>query len=103
MTTLVLFSLPNGAEVIAKHISAAADGFIVEHPLVLRPFQNPSGQPMLDLFPHSLANPDGEHQFFASQILSKSMEIPEALQKAYLERTSNIIIASAMDDLERMK
>lgn len=103
MSNLVLFSLPNGAEVIAKQVSVAADGIIVDHPLIIRPIQKAPGQYALDLFPHSLANPEGEHLFYTSQLLSKSMTVPEQLEKAYLERTSSIILASAMNDLERIQ
>lgn len=100
--SLILFTLPNGAEVIGGIKTNTDTVVTVSHPLVIRPIQKSPGQYALDLFPHSLANPEGDHQFTWSQILSRSLHIPDMLQKAYTERTSSIILASALDDIEKM-
>jgi hypothetical protein len=100
---LVLFMLPNGAEVIGKKIYTDADGISVSHPLVLQPqITEGSQQYTLRLFPHSLSNPEGTHYFHSAQILSRSDNIPAQLEKVYLERTSSIILSSALDQMERM-
>jgi hypothetical protein len=100
---LALFSIVGGHEIIGKIETEVYDGSYItlEHPLVIRPVQKAPGQYALDLFPHSLTNPEGKHKFYTAQMVSRSVEIPEMLEKAYTERTSSIILASAMDQLER--
>jgi len=100
MTDQILFSLPGGAELIAKVVAHDANFIVVEHPLVIRPIQRQNGEYALDLFPHSLANPEGEHKFFRAQIVSQSVDVPEQLAKAYQERTSSIIIAQTLNEWE---
>lgn len=101
MSTHVLFSLINGAEIVGKVVSDTTDTLSLEHPLVIRPIQKQSGGMALDLFPHSLANPEGTHAFNKGQILSVSAELPDQLEKAYMERTSKIILAGALANLEK--
>lgn len=100
---LVLFTIVGGHEIISKLDNESLDGtyLVVEHPLVIRPVQKAPGQYALDLFPHSLTNPEGKHKFNTTQIVSRSVEIPDMLSKAYTERTSNIILASVLDEMER--
>lgn len=102
---LALFTTIGGHEVIGKVTSEVYDGTSVtlEHPLVIRPIEKAKGQWALDLFPHSLSDPEGEHKFFVSAMVSRAVKIPEMLVKAYTERTSSIILASALDQMERMK
>ena len=97
---LLLISLPNGAELIGRVIKITDEAIVLEHPLVIRPIQRGPNDMALDLFPHSLASPDGEHAFTRRQILSEAMSIPAPLEKAYLERTSGIILSTQMDKLE---
>lgn len=100
---LALFALPNGAEVIGAIDSEAYDQseIVLEHPLVIRPIQKKDGGLALDLFPHSLSNPEGKHTFYLGQILSRSKDIPAQLEKAYLERTSRIILSGVLDAMEK--
>jgi hypothetical protein len=100
-TELALFALPNGAEVIGA-VTEHNPGFTItlEHPLVIRPIQKKDGGLALDLFPHSLSNPEGKHIFFINQLLSRSESIPAQLEKAYLERTSRIILSGVLDAME---
>lgn len=102
---LALFVIIGGHEIIGKIEAESYDGksITVEHPLVVRPVQKSPGQYALDLFPHSLTNPEGKHEFFTSAIVSRCKQVPEMLSKAYTERTTSLILASAMDDIERMK
>lgn len=99
---LTLFTIIGGHEIIGKLHQAAANVLRVEHPLVIRPVQRAPNDFVLDFFPHSLANPEGVHEFNTSAIVSISTEMPTELEKAYTERTTNIILSSALDDLERM-
>lgn len=103
---LKLFTIIGGHELIAKVVSGelTAGGnspVTISHPLVIRPIQKAPGQYALDLFPHSLANPDGDHEINTGTIVTISKVIPKMLEDAYLERTSSIILASAMDEIER--
>lgn len=99
---IALFSLPNGAEVVGAVVEHNPGVTItLEHPLVLRPFQKPDGGWTLDLAPHSLANPDGKHIFNEQQIMSRSQNVPANLEKAYLERTSKIILSGVLDAMEK--
>jgi hypothetical protein len=93
----ILFSLPNGAELIGKVVEETTEAYTIDQPLAIRPVQKVPGQFVLDLFPHSLTNPEGKHKFSKSQLLSISLEIPDMLEKAYNERTSSIIINGAVD------
>lgn len=101
MAQYTLFSLINGAEVIGKVTGDTDTTVTLEHPLVVRPIQKQGGGLALDLFPHSLAEPEGEHVFNKVQILSTSVTVPGALEKAYVERTSKIILAGALANLEK--
>lgn len=102
MSQLILFQLIGGHELIGKKTGTVSNGFILEHPLVIRPIQKAPGQYALDLFPHSLANPEGQHIFYNTAIVSTSVEIPKMLSDAYNERTSAIILAGAVDAFERL-
>lgn len=99
----MLFVLGNGAELIGKIDAMSYDGadVVIEHPLVIRPIQKGPNQYALDLFPHSLANPEGKHKFSRSMMVSESQEIPDMLERAYIERTSKIVLSHALDDLEK--
>lgn len=101
---LILFSLANGAEVIGQVVDRVLENneVVVDHPLVIRPIQRGPGDYALDLFPHSLANPEGQHRFNGGMILSTSVEIPAPLEKAYLERTSTILLSTQLDNLEKL-
>ena len=101
---LALFTTIGGHEIIGKVTADSYDNTTItlEHPLVIRPIEKAKGQWALDLFPHSLSDPEGEHKFYISALVSRSVKIPEMLVKAYTERTSSIILASALDQMERM-
>lgn len=104
MSEYILFSLANGAELVGEVVmrDATRNSFTVSQPLVIRPVQRGPNDFALDLFPHSLANPEGDHEFYASQVVSTSTTVPPHLEKAYVERTSKLILATHLDNLERM-
>jgi hypothetical protein len=100
-TPLALFVLPNGAEIIGTIVEHNVGiSITLEHPLVIRPIQKKDGGLALDLFPHSLSNPEGKHIFNEQQLLSRSDTVPAQLEKAYLERTSRIILSGVLDAME---
>lgn len=100
MSKLILFSTPNGAEIIGAVVEDTIMSVTVEHPLVVRPIQRGPNDFALDLFPHSLSDPEGKHKFYRAQITSEAVNIPDPLEKAYRERTSNIVIAQTLSDWE---
>lgn len=100
MSKLILFSTPNGAEIIGSVVEDTIVSVTVEHPLVIRPIQRGPNDFALDLFPHSLSDPEGKHKFNRAQITSEAVNIPDPLEKAYRERTSNIVIAQTLSDWE---
>lgn len=100
MSNLALISTPNGAEIIGEIVDNDLTFVTLEHPLVIRPIQRGPNDYALDLFPHSLSDPEGKHKFYRSQIVSEAVKIPEPLEKAYRERTSNLVIAQTLSDWE---
>lgn len=98
--SLILFTLPNGAELIGDQTDSDFTTLTIEHPLVIRPIEQAPGKFALDLFPHSLANPEGKHKFSRTQMISVAVDIPEMLEKAYITRTSNIVIAQTLNQWE---
>lgn len=102
MSDLSLIMVPGGAEIIGKVNGHTADTLTLEHPLVIRPVQKAPGQYVLDLYPHSLANPEGQHMFNRDALISESVEIPKILVDAYTERTSSIILSGAVDAFEKL-
>lgn len=99
-TKYALFSLTNGAEVIGSIDTQDQDTITIDHPLVIRPIEKGPNKWALDLFPHSLANPEGKHKFNTRQILSYSQLVPDELERAYVERTSRIILSGALSAME---
>lgn len=100
--SLYLIMVPGGAEIIGKGHFPSPDTLTLEHPLVIRPVEKSPGQYMLDLYPHSLANPEGKHNFNRSALISESVEIPKMLSDAYTTRTSSIILSGAVDAFEKL-
>lgn len=98
--SLQLFTIIGGHELVGKVIAEGDNQTHIEHPLVVRPIQKGPNQLALELFPHSLAHPEGVHVFYDSAIVSRAVEVPEELEKAYLERTTSIILSSALRDME---
>lgn len=98
--TYILFSVPGGSEIIGKVIEDNGITLTVDQPLVVRPVQRGANDFVLQLFPHSLANPEGEHKFSYSQIVSVSSKIPDRLETEYVKQTSNIILHSALNEME---
>lgn len=99
---LALFILNGGHELIGKIIEETATSITLSEPQVLRPVQTAVNQYKLDFFPHSLANPDGEHTFYFTQFVSRALDIPVPLENAYIERTTSVILTNALDAFAKL-
>jgi hypothetical protein len=102
-TELMLFVTIAGAEVIGRVVerNLEQNTITLEQPLVIRPMQRGESV-VLDLFPHSLVDAEGQHVFNLNTVMSFAVKVPANLEKAYLERTSKIILAGQLDRLEMM-
>ena len=100
----ILFCTTGGAEIVGRVTSwnLESNTVTVEQPLVIRPIQRPDSSYALDLFPHSLVDSEGQHKFFINNMMSIAEKVPAELEKAYIERTSKLILAGQLDRLERL-
>lgn len=89
MAEYVLFKLTSGEEVIAEALHTEGDSWCVKQPLMLM-MQQTEGGLGTAILPYSSGDPEGEHKIFSEHIVSQSMKVPAALEKAYIERTSKI-------------
>lgn len=102
MSKIALILVSGNAEIVGKVVEETAEYVTLEEPLVLRPVQKGPDQYVLSFFQHSMANPQGTHKFFYSSMVSRSIEVPEPLEKQYLKETSSIILANALDAFEKL-
>lgn len=96
--TLRLFILNNGREVIGKQSKQDSDQYFwVESPRILHFNPTADGASYgIELYPYSLTNPDGLHKFHLSAIASESENIPDDVEKGYIQHTSGISIVSSI-------
>lgn len=95
MSQNILFSV-GFAEIIARVVDRTVDKMVVAYPMMLRPVNTDQGI-RLDMYPYSLGAPESDHTFNSSTIISTSTDIPKMLEEAYIQRTSGLVIASAVD------
>ncbi len=95
--TLKLFTLNNGLEIMGKLVdSRPTDAYIIEQPLGIHAqFTGPDTYG-LAFRPASAADPEGYHKYYFHAISSECINIPVELEKAYIQYTSKIIIASSI-------
>lgn len=99
-SSLILFNLANGAELIGNLVEETPESYIIEYPVVIRPVQKSETEVGIQFYPHSMTNPEGTHTFF-KPILSRSLEIPDELEKGYTRHVSKIAIVSTLNGWER--
>ena len=94
----VLLLAPN-LEAIGKLLETGPDYFILEHTLIVRPVPMGDGSESygLQMLPISPTNPEGKTKFYKTQFMGEHLEIPDQLVAAYRERTSSIVMSSAVD------
>jgi len=96
-TNVKLVRLVTSEEVIFEVIEDAVNVYKAKKPIALHVVPQGNEQYGLQLFPYSPSNPEGEQLIFKDKIVSESVEVPEGLVKAYVQRTTGIEIASAVD------
>ena len=94
---LKLFILNNGREVIGKLIKSTDTSFVVNSPRILHFSPTQTGDAYgIELYPYSMTNPDGDHRFHMITIASESLNIPDDVEKGYIQQTSGISIVSSL-------
>lgn len=96
------FQLTSGRDVIGKVVDETATTITLEYPLVIQVVPNGPKEYGLALPPYDPINPEGKSMFFKAQIVSELLDIPDGMEKAYLQQTSSIQIVSALDQMEGM-
>lgn len=92
MDTLKFFVLINGHEIIGKLVAELEDSFLLDQPLALQVFPQADGAYGLQLVPVSSINAEGEHVLYKHAISIQVTKIPEDIEKAYIQRTSKIVL-----------
>ena len=97
MTTLKLFKLYTGLEVVGEVVDTHDTTITIKRPYIFN--YVPQGQDTygLSLEVYSFADPDGTHVFTTSAIASFSKVIPADIEKTYLQQTSGISIISTLN------
>jgi len=106
MNNVRLVKLTSGEEVIFKHIdggSSVVGTLLMQNPITLHVVPQGNEQYGLQLFPYSPSCPEGDHVLYINQIVSECKDVPEGLVKAYIQRTTGIEIASAVDAFANMR
>ncbi len=94
MSTYKLLRVSTGEEIIFTVKDETLTAYIASKPIALAVV--PQGEQYgLQLFPYSPANPEGDQVIFKDKIVSESVEPPEGLIRAYIQRTTGIEIAQA--------
>lgn len=106
MNKVRLVKLTSGEEVIFGHSDAGSDivgTLVMKNPITLHVVPQGNEQYGLQLFPYSPSCPEGDHILHTSQIVSECKDVPDGLVKAYIQRTTGIEIASAVDAFANMR
>ena len=102
MTTVKKIHISSGRDVIGKVVEETDTTITLEHALIVHVVPNSDGQYGIALPPYDPINPEGQTRFFKAQIVSELLSVPDGMEKAYLQQTSNIQIVSALNQMERM-
>ena len=103
MNDIKLVKLVSGEEVIFKMSDFTDSTYIDVKPILLHVVPQGNEQYVLQLFPYSASNPEGDQVIYRDKIVSESVEVPEGLVKAYVQRTTGIEIASAVDAFANLR
>lgn len=103
MENVRLVKLTSGEEVIFKAGETSEDGIIMKNPITLHVVPQGQDQYGLQLFPYSPSCPEGDHKLMTLQIVSECVDVPEGLIKAYIQRTTGIEIASAVNAFANLR
>lgn len=103
MSDVRLVKLVSGEEVMFKVKSDTPTFYVAEKPIAMHVVPQGQEQYGLQLFPFSPSNPEGDQMIFKSMIVAESIETPDGLVKAYIQRTTGIEIASAVDAFANLR
>jgi hypothetical protein len=95
---LKMFILISGQEIIAELVHPVdpeyADAFIIKQALVVQLVPRGADSYGIGLLPLSPTNAEGEQRVYNRAVASECVCIPNDLVNAYIQRTTNIEIAS---------
>ncbi len=105
MENVRLVKLASGEEVIFKDggPSSIAGTITMKNPITLHVVPQGQDQYGLQLFPYSPSCPEGDHVLYLAQVVSECKDVPDGLVKAYIQRTTGIEIASAVDAFANLR
>lgn len=103
MSNVRLVKLTSGDEVIFEAGEEKLGSVVMKKPILLHVVPQGNDQYGLQLFPYSPSNPEGDHMLKTTQIVSESVIVPEGLVRAYVQRTTGIEIASAVDAFDQLR
>lgn len=103
MENVRLVKLTSGEEIIFKTGEANNNSVIMKNPITLHVVPQGQDQYGLQLFPYSPSCPEGDHKLMTAQIVSECVDVPDGLVKAYIQRTTGIEIASAVDAFANLR
>ena len=103
MSDVKLVKLVSGEEVMFKIKDETPSFYVAAKPIAMHVVPQGNEQYGLQLFPFSPSNPEGDQTIFKSLIVAESVEVPDGLIKAYIQRTTGIEIASAVDAFANMR
>lgn len=104
MSEIKLYKLLSGQEIIGRVVEEGPGWVVLENVLAFRVVQQGPDQYGLDMVPHSPVLPEHKWKYFTSAFMGEpAAPLPDGLQKAYVQRTSSIQIASSMDDVKVIK
>lgn len=103
MENVRLVKLASGEEVIFKAGEENNNSVIMKNPITLHVVPQGQDQYGLQLYPYSPSCPEGDHKLYNSQVVSECVNIPDGLIKAYIQRTTGIEIASAVDAFANLR
>lgn len=103
MSQLKLFMLAPNLEVIGTLIEETDTSVTLEKTLLIRPVQTgPDGEFGLQMVPISPTSPEGKQKFQKAQMLGEVLDVPDQLERVYLERTTSLQLVSAVDEFEKL-
>lgn len=96
---LKMFILISGQEIIGELVHAIdpvqPDAFVIKHALVVQLVPRGPDSYGIGLLPLSPTNAEGEQRVYNRAVASECVTIPTDLVNSYIQRTTNIEIASA--------
>ncbi len=103
MNPIKLVKLSTGEEIIFSVSGETTTSYTASKPITLHVVPQGNDQYGLQLFPFSPSNPEGDQLIYKDAIVAESTEVPDGLEKAYIQRTTGIELASAVDAFANLR